>query len=68
LQIHRLNPPPQKKKFLLGPFNGWKHQRFSTTQNAIKSYCMMFKETDEGKKEAVTNHNVSAKKRKTLNK
>jgi hypothetical protein len=41
---------------------------FQQLKHAIKPYCMMFKEIDEGKKEAATNHNVSATKRKTPNK
>jgi hypothetical protein len=51
----------------LGPFNGWKHQRFSTTQTCHQAVLHDVQE-DKGKKEAAANHSVSAKKRKTLNK
>jgi len=65
LQIHRLNP--RKKKYSLGPFNGWKHQRFLTTQTRYQA-ILHDVQGDKGKKEAPTNQRVSAKKRETLNK
>jgi len=40
---------------------------FQQLKHAIKPYCMKFREMKE-KQEAATNHNISAKKRRTVNK